>query len=231
MRFMSYVIGCSMMAIGLAGLAALAFGPRDVIQVELTRVWVRLQGISQAQAPGAEYTDDELSVRPLGGSAPSGPAEQANAAEPARRRTPITRVVLPSIGVAAEVVPARRVRSGAAHTWEVPAHRAGHADQTAGAGEAGNAVLFGHVSSRDAGNVFKDLDRLRPGDEVEIVGEERSYSYRVLELRRVPRDDMSVVGPADTPVLTLITCTGTWLPQQQDYSHRLVVRAALQAAG
>jgi sortase (surface protein transpeptidase) len=37
----------------------------------------------------------------------------------------------------------------------------------------------------------------------------------------------SVLEPGETPALTLITCTGVWLPTIWDYTERLVVRAEL----
>ena len=51
--------------------------------------------------------------------------------------------------------------------------------------------------------------------------------YAVNEVERVDRTDVSVVQPTDVPTATLITCTGVWLPQLQDYSERLIVRAEL----
>jgi sortase A len=88
--------------------------------------------------------------------------------------------------------------------------------------------LLGHVSSIDAGNVFALLDRVQVGDELVVDGESaQSYTYRVSEVKRVPRDDLSVMERSDEATLTLITCTGAWLPHALDFSHRLVVRAAL----
>ena len=33
---------------------------------------------------------------------------------------------------------------------------------------------------------------------------------------------------AETPTLTLITCTGKWIPAEQTYTQRLFVRAVLK---
>ncbi|MBA2527862.1 MAG: sortase [Pyrinomonadaceae bacterium] len=66
-------------------------------------------------------------------------------------------------------MPARLVEQRGGLTWEVPAFRAGHAEATAGAAELGNAILLGHVTSRQAGNVFKDLDKARAGDQVLVL--------------------------------------------------------------
>jgi LPXTG-site transpeptidase (sortase) family protein len=102
-----------------------------------------------------------------------------------------------------------------------------------GAGAVGNMVLLGHVTSLNAGNVFQDIDKLAPGDEITVHDSEgRSLTYRVDEAKRVERTDASIMGggPDDPRVrLTLLTCTGTWLPQLSDYSHRLAVQASLVA--
>lgn len=139
----------------------------------------------------------------------------------------ISAVRIPRIHLEAESVLAGVVQVNGGTTWEVPSFKAGHGEFTAGAGQTGNAVLMGHVSSINAGNVFKDLDRVRVGDTVEVDSPAGSFTYRVTQVLVVPRTDLSVVQPTDTPVLSLITCTGAWLPQINEFAERLVVRAEL----
>lgn len=145
-------------------------------------------------------------------------------------RLAITRVFIPRIALTAEVVPSRFAASDGRGTWEVPAFRAGHAQYTAGAGEAGNAVLFGHLTSRTAGNVFSELDRVRLGDEVRIFSGAKRFDYRITGVDAVPRTELAVMQPTATASVTLITCAGPWLPLERDYAERLVVRAELQHA-
>ena len=159
---------------------------------------------------------------------PAPPALRATAA-PAPF-LPITRVSIPRIRLEADVVPAKLVRQDGRVMWEVPAFRAGHAEATAGAGGLGNAVLLGHVTSRNAGNVFKDLDGVRAGDLVHVFSGPQQFNYRVVEVREASRTDVSVMQPTETASLSLITCTGTWLPPLRDYAQRLVVRAELVGA-
>jgi LPXTG-site transpeptidase (sortase) family protein len=141
---------------------------------------------------------------------------------------PITRVVIPRIDLDSEAVPADLVAQDGGVTWEVPAFKIGHAQSTASAGAPGNAVLVGHVDSRGLGNVFEQLDASRVGDQVQVFsGGERRFDYRVVDVRKVGRRDVSVVQPTDLPSLTLITCSGMWLPLVADYAERLVVRAEL----
>jgi hypothetical protein len=133
---------------------------------------------------------------------PSGPLE------PFR---PITRVEIPARSLGADVVPAALVVRDAGLTWEVPAFAAGHAERTAGAGARGHAVLVGHVTSPESGSVFRDA----------------AFDYLVTDVRTVARTDVSVVAPTGGATLSLITCTGPWLPTVGDYAQRLVVRAEL----
>ena len=140
---------------------------------------------------------------------------------------PITKVAIPRISLQADAVPAKLVDKDGALTWEVPAFKAGHAEDTTGAGAPGNAVLVGHVTSRNSGNIFRDLDRVRAGDLVQVSSGERRFDYRVVDARTVDRTDVSVVRATETASVSLITCTGVWLPVIWDYSERLIVRAEL----
>jgi len=217
--------GALLISVGLAGLALLATGPRQDFQVIMTRLAMRAGLIASPPAPVLSPLSPQ-EVRELTQlAAPTlAPAELPVAIEEAPRRLRIPRIRLES-----EVVPARLVRLGAEGgvvTWEVPAHRVGHTQGTPGPGAGGNTVLVGHVSSVNAGNVFAQLDRVAAGDEIVLEGH-ASYTYRVTEVRRVTRDDLSVMAPSDGAVVTLLTCTGAWIPEMQDYSHRLVVRATL----
>src|SRR5205823_2494176 len=167
-------------------------------------------------------------LRPPSATAPeAAPAPSAEESPLAAEPPPITRVRLPRLGIDSDVVPSPFVQVADSGTWEVPAFKVGHAEYTAGAGQVGNAVLFGHVTSRSLGNVFQSLDRARRGDLVEISSGGDDFTYEVVEVRKVPRTDVSVVEPTDSASASLITCTGLWLPYLNDYAERLVVRAEL----
>ena len=220
-------VGTVFLIVGVAGLVVLGVGPREVLQLEVTRLAMRAGLLTPSPPPvTTPLTADE--VRDLTQSA-LGSAEphQADTAPPPGSAPAAARLRIPAIKLDSEVVPARLVRlpTGVV-TWEVPAHRVGHAQGTTPLGEPGNAVLLGHVSSINAGNVFAQLDRVRAGDEV-VAGSDGKTVYRVTDRRLVTRDDMSVMAPVDGAVATLITCAGTWLPAESDYSHRLIVRAVL----
>jgi LPXTG-site transpeptidase (sortase) family protein len=139
----------------------------------------------------------------------------------------IESVRIPSIALASEVVPAALVELPQGVAWEVPSFKVGHGDGTAGAGQTGNSVLFGHITSQNLGNVFLHLDRIHPGDLVYIGSGDQEFAYLVDDVRRVGRTDVSVIQPTATASITLITCAGAWLPKEQDYADRLVVTGQL----
>jgi sortase A len=143
-------------------------------------------------------------------------------------RLAITRLSIESIELDTPVVPAALVEHESRSTWDVPKFVAGHAEGTPGAGEPGNAILIGHVASLTLGHVFEHLNGVRTGDTVHVYGGDggdRLFEYRVVDVRNVGRLDVSVLEPTPTPTLTMITCTGLWLPIIWDYTERLVVRA------
>jgi LPXTG-site transpeptidase (sortase) family protein len=171
--------------------------------------------------------DEAIGAHSFGG-APAAPRAPAAAPTPTPAAfLPITRVVIPSVSIDRDAVRAELIEKNGSVTWEVPAFKIGHAQNTASAGGPGNAVLVGHVSSQNLGNVFEDLHAVRVGDEVLVFSGERRFIYRVVDVRAVARDDVAVVRSTDEASVTLITCTGLWLPVVSDYAERLVVRAEL----
>ncbi len=92
---------------------------------------------------------------------------------------------------------------------------------TANPGENGNVVLSGHNDV--FGEVFRDLDRLNPGDQVLISTMQKQYVYIVTETRIVEPTQVEVMSPTSDPTLTLISC----YPYMVD-NKRIVVFAKLQ---
>jgi len=99
-------------------------------------------------------------------------------------------------------------------------------------GEAGNAVLAGHVDWGGKTAVFWRLGELKPGDVIEIVAADaRKYEFVVqwqqwYDADRAPVEQ--VFGQSGDAELTLITCGGTFDRQRRQYLSRLVVRAHLR---
>ena len=207
------VVGNLFVLVGLAGLVYLAVATSGVLQPQREPASIPMR-IPTAAAP-VEAPDEEMA-----GVQTAVPVAVA-------KPRPITHLRIPRIQIDTEVVPSPFVQVDDSGTWEVPAFKVGHAEFTAAAGQTGNAVLFGHVTSRSWGNVFQNLERARAGDVVEISSEAEDFTYQVVEIRRVPRTDVSVVEPTETASASLITCVGLWLPHLNDYAERLVVRAEL----
>lgn len=103
-------------------------------------------------------------------------------------------------------------------------------------GSQGTAVLDGHGGARNVG-VFGNLPQIKAGDRIEIeMGDGRVFVYRVIDTATKPLGataEAYMVDAFTTPEpgqgsLTLITCTGTWLPASRTYSDRFFVRAVLE---
>jgi LPXTG-site transpeptidase (sortase) family protein len=114
------------------------------------------------------------------------------------------------------------------NTWDVTwlSHQVGWLEGTAFPTWAGNSVLTAHVvNSSGLQGPFAELDSLRYGDQILIKGWGQSYLYEVRSVNILNADDPSAaLGHEDYPWITLITCSG-YLPNQEMYSSRIVVKA------
>jgi sortase A len=106
--------------------------------------------------------------------------------------------------------------------WEQLKKGVGHHPGTANPGERGNLVLAAHNDI--FGEIFRDLDRLRPGDEIIVHTLDRTYRYVVAETRLVEPTQIDVMNPTSEPTVTLISCYPYLIDTQ-----RIVVIAALQS--
>jgi len=87
-------------------------------------------------------------------------------------------------------------------------------------GEGTHAVLTGHSGLPDA-TLLSDLDKLRPGDEVDVDVLGRTLRYRVTHTDVVLPTDISHLAVQDgRDLVSLVTCTPVGIN-----THRLVVRA------
>ncbi|MEM6529919.1 MAG: sortase [Chloroflexota bacterium] len=132
-------------------------------------------------------------------------------------------IFIPSAGIYAPVITAI-IRGG---TWDVDnlGLNVGYLEGTAWVGRPGNIVLSGHVEMSDGRTgVFASLTDVEIGDEVMITQRGTEYKYIVREVKSVEPNDLSVVMPQDSDVLTLITC-GNYNFIRDVYETRLVVIA------
>ena len=105
--------------------------------------------------------------------------------------------------------------------WEQLKKGIGQHIGTPNPGEKGNLVLSAHNDV--FGEIFRDLDRLKPGDEVVVFTSQRTYTYTVQHTQIVEPTQVEVMAPTQDPVVTLISC----YPYMVD-NKRIVVTAYLQ---
>jgi sortase A len=128
---------------------------------------------------------------------------------------PLTRIVIPAIGVKTLVVEGTTesaLRAGAGHYVNTPLP-----------GEAGNVAIAGHRTTY--GKPFADLDRLKPGDEILLETPLGTHTYKVSrDPFVVENTDWSVISQTPTPSLTLTACHPKGSARQ-----RIVVKADMVA--
>jgi hypothetical protein len=142
---------------------------------------------------------------------------------------PPTRLLVPAIGVDAQV---EAVGLDAQGRMATPSGAASVAWYQPGPtpGEVGDAVIAGHLDWTTGPAVFWRLGTLRPGAAVTVVRANGSQAHFIVDGTSM----MSYNAPTDglftrdgPPSLTLITCAGAWDRQRGTYLQRLVVHAAL----
>ncbi len=168
-------------------------------------------------------------ARTGGGAAATQPADEPfrsvrsydAVAEPVRLR-------IPSVGVD---TPLPRLGTAADGTVEVPSDFAvaGWYADGPRPGQAGPAVVLGHVDSRSGPAVFFRLTDLEPGAQVHVDRADGStVSFRVTDVLTVPKDAFPtelVYGPTLAPVLRLVTCGGPFDRAAGSYRDNVVVSA------
>jgi sortase (surface protein transpeptidase) len=96
-------------------------------------------------------------------------------------------------------------------------------------GEAGPAVLLGHLDSRTGPGVFLRLPRLAPGAEVAVDRADGStVRFRVTKTLQVPKARFPtevVYGPTLAPSLRLVTCGGSFDRAAGHYQDNVIVYA------
>lgn len=163
--------------------------------------------VSNGELPGSSSPPEALpaaigvNVQPLPALPPPTPGPQSP-----------TRIVIASLNVDWPIVPG--------DGWEDLKRGVGHHVGSVNPGERGNVILSGHNDV--FGEVFKDLETLKNGEQVILYAGGKAYKYEVRAKRIVAPNDLSVLNNTREAVVTLITCH----PYRVD-THRLVVVAQL----
>ena len=163
-------------------------------------------------AAGAKGIDPNATPLPRTASGSSGP--------------PPVRIEIPTIGVAAPVDPAGRNADG---TLAVPTDFARTSYYTGRPvpGDAGPAIVVGHVDGRRGPAVFYRLRELQPGAEIRVHRADGSVVTFVVERsKQVPKNAFptdEVYGPTPNPTLRLITCGGSFDRRSGHYRDNTII--------
>jgi sortase A len=123
------------------------------------------------------------------------------------------RIQIPAIGVDAPIVQG--------DGWEQLKKGVGQHIGSSNPGQRGNVVLSAHNDI--FGEIFRDLDRLDPGDEIVVYTNQRDYSYVVSDSKVLEPTQVEVMESTSKPTLTLISCYPYLVDDQ-----RIAVIARLQ---
>ncbi len=157
---------------------------------------------------GAQPNDAEIpeSLRPLVQSFPA-------PVIPTQGPTQAVQIVIPAIDVNAPVVQG--------DGWEQLKKGVAQHIGTADPGQPGNMVFSAHNDI--FGEIFRRLDELKPGDEIQIHTASQVFVYVVTGTQIVEPTEVSVMAPTPHSSLTLISC----YPYLVD-TQRIVVSADLK---
>lgn len=166
-------------------------------------------------------------VRPLDGSSSGLPAPSGVTAS---RAAPPTRIRIPAIGVDAGMVDLDERPDGTIQVpsdWNTPGWYA----RGPAPGDAGPAVILGHLDSFTGPAIFWRLSSLHPGDTVQIERQDGSrLTFSVRRTATFAVDSFptaEVYGPTSGPELRLITCGGDYSANRHQYLSNVVAFASL----
>ena len=178
----------------------------------LIEVIILPSGHTPPDSPGGtRFNDEEIPVhlRPLVQS-------QFNAPIPTSSPEQAIRIQIPAISIDAPIVQG--------DGWEQLKKGVGQHPGTVNPGERGNLVLSAHNDI--FGEIFRDLDKLNPGDLVIVFTNQHSYTYIVVDTKVVEPTAVEVLETTNQATTTLISC----YPYLKD-NKRIVVIARLQTSG
>ncbi len=207
---------------------ALALFVTSVVVVAAIGVMLAVRGRSGAphvSALGTVTTSREAGPAPAPPTA-AGPDPTFPVATTVPPPRPPTSVVIPAIGITADVV-GIGVESGTNALAVPDLDHVGWYELGPNPGDPGSAVLVGHVDGDDRPGVFWRLGELVPGDVVTVNDATGAHDFRVTGREQVAKSALSAdlfsrSGPAQ---LVLITCGGAFDDASGHYLDNVVVVA------
>lgn len=100
----------------------------------------------------------------------------------------------------------------------------------------GAVMLDGHNGGVSRNGIFAKLDTLVAGDQITVErGDGKRFTYEVSDVRDMPLAQVNATGmkemmrsvEPDKEGLSLITCSGKWVPKDQVFDRRILVRATI----
>ena len=193
------------------------------------------QQVAQPVAAAAPVVLPEGVASGSNGGADSRPALPRKAPvfhQPGVKRILPSRLLIPAIKVDTPVVElgwtTSKTASGTIFSeWDVAEYAAGWHKNSVVPGESGNIVMSGH--NNILGSVFRELDQLKRGDEIDVYAGGVQYAYVVEEVLILPekhasdqqrKTNVKYIQETDDDRLTLVSC---W--PRDDNTHRIVVIA------
>ncbi|MFJ7244423.1 class F sortase [Kitasatospora sp. NPDC098652] len=183
--------------------------------------------------PSAPVTSARPAARADVGALPtSRPTDDPSPATPAAAAAPL-RIRIPGIGLDSDLTDLQVQPDGHLAAPQDPGQIGWWKDGPR-PGDAGAAVIVGHLDSQTGPAAFYGLSTLHPGDTIGIDRADHTHvDFTVQALRQYDKDaipDNEVYATGGPPQLRLITCGGTYDRQQHEYRDNLVVYATLTPA-
>lgn len=106
---------------------------------------------------------------------------------------------------------------------------------TPGSG-VGAVLIDGHNGGVSHNGVFAQLSTLKKGDQISVErGDGKIFTYEVYDVRNMPLEWVNKTGMKEMMYsvdpskegLSLITCSGRWIPKDKVFDHRILVRATI----
>jgi len=109
-------------------------------------------------------------------------------------------------------------------------HLAGWYINSAKPGEIGLSIMDGHRDGSTVGGVFRNIEKLKKGDEIQIeYGDGSIRDFNVVEVKQVSIEDaynlMYEKRDAIERQLNLVSCGGKYSKTQKTYEDRIIVIA------
>ncbi len=218
------------------GLVAAAAGPRDVpapARSSGSRGWwlVAVAGLLGAVLLAGSYASAQERSADLAADLGAGPVLAVP--EVTRTAAPPVALIVPILGIDTRLAGLHVGKDGL-QVDEDPQTAGWYVDGPA-PGDLGPAVLAGHLNSRAGPGIFAGLDRVRPGERIDIrrddgttaqfaVTEVQTYAKREFPTARVYRGD-------GTASLRIITCGGEFDARSGRYRSNTIVYADLVGSG